>query len=247
MSESLLPPRSAQVSDVMHAATGVFRATLAQCMPLALGAILCLQLPNLYWLTTGKSLDLFGPRDAVFWVLTGAGFGGYQLLASLIMLRQGRIGMRRSVGERGELAAAVASWPRLVLATVLSDVVALLGLLALLAPGIFALVCFLVLRPVVLFERLDPLPTLQRCLQLIRPRWPQTCAAAVMALLTLVVCILAAVVLVGLLTAALGGLGAGAAATTALGSAIMLGLMAIAEVYFNALWLALYSLASSSA
>jgi len=247
MSESLLPPRSAEVSDVMDAAMRVFRATLPPCMPLALGAILCMQLANMYWLSTGKPLDLFGPRDALFWTLTVAGFGGYQLLAALIMLRQGRVALQRSVGERGELQAAVMSWPRLVLATILSDVVALLGLLALVAPGLFALVCFLVLRPVVLFERLDPLPTLQRCVQLIRPRWPKTCAAAVIALLTLVVCTLAAVVAVGLLSGALSGLGASVAATTALGSAIMLGLMAIAEVYFNALWLALYSVASSSA
>ena len=52
-------------------------------------AILLVALPNFYWLTKGKPLDvLHPPVDNSFWVLAAVGFAGYELLAAALMVRQ---------------------------------------------------------------------------------------------------------------------------------------------------------------
>ena len=56
MPEFKVPPRSASVSDLLEAATGVFRMTLAKTLPLGMFAILLVALPNFYWLAKGKPL-----------------------------------------------------------------------------------------------------------------------------------------------------------------------------------------------
>jgi hypothetical protein len=247
MSASLLPPRSAEVADIMDATMRVFRATLPKCLPLAMASILLAQLASLYALVTGKSPDLLQPHDATFWTLFVIGFMAWQLLAAIIMLRQRSIATGRLPELQDELRAALQRWPLLVLTAVLSGAVMALGFLLLIVPGIYAFVCFLLLRPVVLFEQPEPLRALERCLRLVRPRWLKFCAAAVMGTLIVAVCTLAAVAALSLLAALLAGSGVKAAAVNAVGAAVLLGVLSVAAVYFSALWLALYSAASSSA
>jgi hypothetical protein len=247
MSASLLPPRSAEVSDIMDAAMRVFRATLPKCLPIAMLAILLVQLASLYWMSTGKPQGILQPRDATFWILFVLGFVAWQLLAAIIMLRQRSMVAGQVPDLPGEWRQALPRWPLLVVTAVLSGALMSLGLIALLVPGIFVFVCFLLLRPVVLFEKVDPLRALERCIRLVRPRWLKFCAAALIGSLIVVVCTFAAIVGLSLLVALLGGIGVKAAGVNALGAACVLGLLAVAAVYFSALWLALYSLASSSA
>jgi hypothetical protein len=247
MSAPLLPPRSAEVADIMAAAMQVFRATLPKCLPLAMLSILLAQLASLYALATGKSPDLLKPHDATFWVLFIMGFATWQLLAAIIMLRQRSMLAGRPPGLKDEWRAAFQRWPLLFLSAMLSGLVMSLGFVLLIAPGIYAFICFLLLRPVVLFEKVDAAQALHRCFRLVRPRWPKFFAAALIGTLIVVVCTLAAVAAMSLLTSLLGGLGIQAAAINALGAAVLLGVLSVAAVYFSALWLALYSVASSSA
>ncbi len=247
MSASLLPPRSAEVGDIMAATMRVFRTTLPKCLPIAMLAILLVQLASLYWMSTGKPQGMFQPRDATFWILFVLGFVAWQLLAAIIMLRQRSMVAGRVPDLHSEWQLALPRWPLLLVTAVLSGAAMSLGLIALLVPGIYLFVCFLLLRPVVLFEKVDPLRALERCIRLVRPRWIKFCAAAVIGTLMVVVCTLAAIAGLSLLVALLGGIGVKAAGVNALGAACVLGLLAVAAVYFSALWLALYSLASSSA
>lgn len=247
MSASLLPPRSAEVADIMEAAKQVFRATLPKCLPLAMLSILMAQMAALQALATGKSPDLFKPHDDTFWTLFALGFIAWQLLAGVIMLRQRALISGRAADLMGELTLALRRWPLLVLTAVLSGMVMSLGFLLLIVPGIFAFVCFLLLRPVVLFEPVGPLRALVRCMELTRPRWMKTCAVAVMGMLIVVVCTLAAVAALSLLASLLGTLGIKPAGINAIGAAVLLGVLSVASVYFSALWLSLYSAASSSA
>jgi hypothetical protein len=225
----------------------VFRATLPKCLPIAMLAILMVQLASLYWMSTGKPQGMFQPRDATFWILFVLGFVAWQLLAAIIMLRQRSMVAGQVPDLPGEWRQALPRWPLLVVTAVLSGALMSLGLIALLVPGIFVFVCFLLLRPVVLFEKVDPLRALERCIRLVRPRWLKFCAAALIGSLIVVVCTFAAIVGLSLLVALLGGIGVKAAGVNALGAAGVLGVLAVAVVYFSALWLALYSLASSSA
>ena len=241
-------PRSASVSELMDAATQVFRRTLAKSLPVAMFAILLAALPNLYWQTTGKPMDLLHPPlDRNFWLLTAVGFAGYQCLAAVLMLRQRAILGRGAPDLQREFMAALARWPMLLLTAILAGIVIFAGALALFVPGVFALVCFLVLRPVVLFETLEPLPALVRCLRLIKPIWTKTMAAALIAALIFVVCAVAAAASLGIVQAVFVAAGAQPAAMSAFASACGLGVQAVALVYFNSLWLVLYSAASSSA
>jgi hypothetical protein len=248
MPEFKLPARTASVSELLDAATAVFRMTLAKTLPAGLFAILLAALPNMYWLTTGKPVDLLHPpRDAKFWALTAVGFAAYQLLAAVLMLRQRAMLRGGAPDLHLEFAAALARWPMLLLTAVLAGLAVFAGALALLVPGLFALLCFLLLRPVVLFEALDPVRSLGRCVSLVRPLWTKVLASAIIAALVFVVCVIAVAAVLGIVQAVLIALGVQPAPLSAFAAACELGVQAVALVYFNALWLVLYSAASSSA
>jgi hypothetical protein len=248
MPEFKVPPRSASVSDLLEAATGVFRLTLAKTLPAGMFAILLVALPNFYWLAKGKPLDILHPPvDTPFWVLAGVGFAGYELLAAALMLRQRALLSARAPDLRRELTAALARWPMLVVTAVLAWLLVFAGFVALILPGVYAAVCLLLLRPVVLFDARDPWQSLGRCFGLARPMWIKILASAVIAALVFLVCAIAAAACLGILESLLTLAGVQPAALSAFAAACGLGVQAVALVYFNALWLVLYSTASSSA
>jgi hypothetical protein len=248
MPDVKLPSRSASVSDLLEAATVVFRRTLAKGLPIALFAILLAALPNLYLLASGKPLELLHlPLDARFWVLAAVGFCGYQLLAAVLMLRQRALlgGMLPDFGR--ELAALRTRAPVLLASALLMGMLVFAGFMALVVPGVVALVCLLLLRPVVLFERVDPLQALQRCFRLAWPPWVRLFASTLIAVLVFVVCAVAAAACLGILQSVLLLAGISPSVMSAFAAACGLGIQAVALVYFNSLWLVFYSSASSSA
>lgn len=248
MPEFKAPPRSASVSDLLEAATGVFRMTLAKTLPAGMFASLLLALPNFYWQTKGKPLDvLHPPVDARFWVLAAGGFAGYEFLAAALMVRQRELLNGRAPNLKFDLAKSLARWPVLVISAVLAWLLVFAGFVALIAPGVFAAVCLLLLRPVVLFEGRDPWQSLSRCFALARPMWIKTLASAVIAWLIFVICVVAAGACLGILDSVLTLTGVQSGALSAFAAACLLGVQAVALVYFNALWLVLYSTANSSA
>jgi hypothetical protein len=248
MPQLKLPPLSASVSDLLDAATTVFRMTLAKGMPVALFAMLLAALPDVYWMTTGKPMDFrHPPLDPMFWALTLVGLLCYQFLAAILMLRQ-RAVMGGGVPDlQHEATAALRRWPMLIITYVLGGIAVFAGMLLLIGPGVFLLVCFLLMRPVVLFESAGPVQMLVRCVRLVRGAWAKVLAAAVIAGLIFVVCVIAAAACLGIVQAVAVGLGASPAAMKAFAAACELGVQAVALVYFSALWLVLYSAASSSA
>jgi hypothetical protein len=248
MPEFSVPPPSASVSDLLEAATRVFRMTLAKTLPLGMFAILLMALPNFYWLTTGKPLDvLHPPVDTKFWTLAALGFVGYELLAGALMVRQRELLRGRAPDLQADLGAAVARWLPLVISALLAWLLVFVGLLALIVPGVFIAVCLLLLRPVVLFEARDPLQAIGRSFRLVRPLWIKVLACGVIASLIFMICAFAAAACLGILESVLILAGLQPAALSALAAACGLGVQAVALVYFNALWLVLYSTASSSA
>ena len=248
MPQFKMPPRTASVSDLLEAATGLFRITLAKSLPAGMFAILLMALPNYYWLTQGKPLDLLHPPvDTPFWVLSAVGLAGYELLAAVLMLRQRQLLSGRAPNLRQELITALGRWPMLVVTVVLAWLLVCVGFFLLIVPGLFAAVCLLLLRPVVLFDARGPLQSLSRCFSLARPMWIKVLASALIAALIFVVCALAAAACLGILESLLTLAGVPPAALSAFAAACVLGVEAVALVYFNALWLVLYSTASSSA
>jgi hypothetical protein len=248
MPQLKLPPPTASVSDLLDAATAVFRMTLAKALPVALFATLLGGLSAMYWQTTGKPFDfLHPPLDPRFWMLAAVGIVGYLLLNAIVMLRQRAMMGGAAPDLSREASAALQRWPMLIATYILSVAAIFAGCLLLVIPGIYLGVCLLLLQPVVLFESTGPVQALVRCVRLVRPHWPRVMAAAVIAGLIFLICTIAAGACLGVLQAVVTAFGVQPAAFSAFSTACQLGVEAVALVYFNALWLVLYSAASSSA
>jgi hypothetical protein len=133
MSRALyLPPRPLSVGEVIDLAFRIFRATLIKCLPYGVLVVIAGQLPNLYDIATGRPLREFGGPDAVWWVIDVLG----ALLAlvpwNATVLHQYAVAAGRPAAAALALREALRRSPR----------VALLGILAVAAIGILALLPF---------------------------------------------------------------------------------------------------------
>ncbi len=118
------------------------------------------------------------------------------------------------------------------------------GLLALILPGVFLMVCYLALLPVVMFEGLGPVAAVLRSVQLMRPLWWKALASCVIIMLLFVIGALVVAAVIGVIAELLSGNGAAFAAVE---TAITVAFSALFFVYLSALMLVLHSAASSSA
>jgi hypothetical protein len=237
-----LPSSSASVSDLLEAATRVFRATLLKCMPLTIIGTLFSQLPNAYWIMSGHSLRSRPTHDPTFTALDLVGLLFYLWFVSAAMLRQ-RALLEGAVPTLHELRTALALLPGLLLTVLLALLGLFVGLLLLLVPGLFLLVCFLVLTPVVLFERRTGYAALRRCVELIRPIWWKTCAVYVIATLVAFICLMLVFLLLGVVILVAGG----GAVIQALATTVVLVALTMTVVFSSAVMIVLHSAASSSA
>jgi hypothetical protein len=144
-------PNGARVSDLLQTAAGLFRASLLKCLPLAMIAMLGASLPNIYWNATGHPVSLFGPYDTNFRVLSLVGIAIASWLFGAMMLRQRAVVLGAPLLLGAELQASLSRLPVVLVGTLLAVVSVNLGLLLLLVPGLYLVVCYLVLLPVILF------------------------------------------------------------------------------------------------
>jgi hypothetical protein len=239
------PPRpDASVSDLLNAATQLFRATLLKCLPFAMMAVLCLEIPNLYWVASGHTLTFGLPSDTGYWLLAYPASAVTVFIVSAMMLRQRAFASGATIDSAAELAAAARRLPGILLGWILAQLSLFVGFTLLILPGIFLLVCYLVLLPVLLFENLNPYAALLRSVQLMRPHWWKALATLVIAVLVVLICTLAAAAVLSIVAALLGGQGS---VVQAIVAAVTIGIWAIGCVFLSALALTLHSAASSSA
>jgi hypothetical protein len=245
MTASNAPRRGQSVAQLLHTAIAVFRATLLKCLPFAMIAVLCAEAPNFYWLAAGHSLEHGLPADPTYWWLAFAFSAVALYIFSAMMLRQVYFSGGFAVDARQEFMLAARRLPTLLTAWILMQVSLFVGLVVLIVPGVFLFVCYLVLLPVILLEgQRNPLLALQRCVMLVLPNWWRICAAFIIALFTMFVCVLVVAALLQILAQMLAGSGSMFQAIFAAGS-IAIG--AAAFVFFSALALAVHSSANSSA
>jgi hypothetical protein len=256
MSPWMPPSHSASVRELLEAALLLFRATLLKCLPLGMLAVLCAQLPNLYWRAEGHPISLTPPDDPTYVVLTLAGLAPALLLIGTMMLRQRAVAMGAPLALASELATVLRRLPVLyltallamlsvvLLAALLASFSMVLGICALIVPGLFLLVCDMVLMPVVLFEQAGPVTALLRCIRLVRPIWWKSCATFVFAVLFLGVC---ALVLAAALSLIEGVLLVNGPVLDAIAESTSIALGAMLWCFLSVLALVLHSAASSSA
>lgn len=240
------PVRGVDVSEWLQRAVLLFRVTLLKCLPLATIALLCSDMPYFYWVLTGHDLAHGLPTDPTYWVLYAIAVVLVLYIGSAVMLQQRSVALGVPFTAGTALAAAARRLPMLVLTWVLAQLSLAVGFLMLIVPGIFLLVCYLVvLGPVVLFERHNPYMALVRSVLLVRTHWWKMCAALVITLVVMLAGVLIVAAVLNILATLLDGQGPAFEAIFATGSLVV---GAVALVFFSALMLTLHSaLASSSA
>jgi hypothetical protein len=237
-------PPIASVSVLLERATRLLRVTLLKCLPFAMIATLCLNAPNYYWRASGHTLEHGLPQDPRYWLLVLIADAVSLYIFSAMMLRQLTFSGGGAVEAIGELIAAARRLPVVLLAWLLLQLSLFAGVLLLLLPAIFLLVCYVVWLPVALFERRNPYAVLVRCVQLVRPHWWKFAATAVIALLAVMVCILVVGALLNIVAELFAGQGP---AFEAIVDAGMVAIGGMFVVFLSALSLTLHSAASSSA
>jgi len=237
----LLPPRSASVSDLLEAASRLFKATLPKVLPLMLIGVLCGEAANIFWLAQGHTLAAL-PHDPTYVALRIVGGIIYVALVAAAMLRQRRLA-RGGAASESELRQALRRLPVLLLALVLAAFSVAAGFMMLVLPGIFLIVCYSVLWPLVLFEGMGPYQALVQSVERVRPFWWKACAAFVIAVLVIFVWIFGLGAALGILRTVF----TDSPAFRAMAAVGLLTAEAFMVSFFSALWVVLYSAASNSA
>jgi hypothetical protein len=252
-------PHGAGVGILLRTSLRLFQASLLKCLPLAMLAVLCASLPNIYWSASGHPISLLGPYDTIFRALSVFGMTLALWLFGALMLRQRALALGAGPLLGAELRASLRRLPVLLAGVLLANLSAVAVLLVVLAlvpgappaldalallPGVFLLVCYLVLLPVMLLDQAGPLAALARSIRIMQPLWWQALTALVIAVL---LSFFGALIFAAVLGVAADMLDGNGAAMKAVVNAGVVGFYALFVVYLSALQLVLHSAASNSA
>jgi len=125
------PPRPQSVGEILDSAFRIFRATLLKCLPYATVAVIASQLPNIYYLASGRGVARIPGliRDPVWWTLYVLGYLIAVVMWSAVLLRQYAIATGRPVATGAELATGLRRIPGMVLLGVLTALAVVVWLL----------------------------------------------------------------------------------------------------------------------
>jgi hypothetical protein len=244
MTASRPPPGGASVSDLLATAAQLFRASLLKCLPMGMVAVLCAQAANIYWKASGHVLSFTADYDSNYQLLAVTGVAVELWLLGAMMLRQRAVVLGAPILSGAELRAALRRLPVILASVLLAGFSVVIGLLALILPGVFLMVCYLVLLPVVLFDGLGPYAAVLRSVHLMRPLWWKALAACV---ITMLLFLISGIVVASIIAVIAELLAGHSAAFAAVETAITVGFGALFFVFLSALMLVIHSAASSSA
>src|SRR5437660_12404168 len=107
------PPRPQSVGEILDSAFRIFRATLVQCLPYAIAAVIAGQLPNIYYLVSGRNMlqGLAGLRDPVWVTLYLPGYVIAIVPWSAVLLRPYALSPGHPGGTSSEASTAVRRAP----------------------------------------------------------------------------------------------------------------------------------------
>jgi hypothetical protein len=142
MATSLYPPqRPLSIGELVDMAFRIYRATVVKCLPYALLAVIAGQLPNIYYLLSGRGLaqSIFASsRDPMWLSLYVVGSLAGLVLWSAMLLRQYALATGGEAATGEELGAALMRLPYM----------AILGILSVVAIGWWFLLGFLFSQPI---------------------------------------------------------------------------------------------------
>src|SRR6266699_970631 len=116
------PPRPQSVGEILDSAFRIFRATLVKCLPYAIAAVIAGQLPNIYYLVSGRNMlqGLAGFRDPVWLTLYILSYVIAIVLWSSVLLRQYALSTGHPAETSSELSTAVRRVPAMALLGILT-------------------------------------------------------------------------------------------------------------------------------
>ena len=126
------PPRPQSVGEILDSAFRIFRGTLLKCLPYATIAVIASQLPNIYYLATGRGALARIPgliRDPVWWTLYILGYLIAVVLWNAVLLRQYAIATGQPVETSAELATALRRVPGVLLFWILTTLAVVVWIL----------------------------------------------------------------------------------------------------------------------
>src|SRR6202034_2535474 len=126
------PQRPLSIGEIVDAAFRIFLATVVKCLPYALVAVVAEQLPNIYYIVTGRGvlLAMFTAVKDPRWLLfDGIGLAIAMFLCSAMLLRQRALVTGGAAALAPELTAVLRRAPALMLLVVLWVAVVLACLL----------------------------------------------------------------------------------------------------------------------
>jgi hypothetical protein len=201
---SLYPPsRPQSIGEVLESGFRLFRATLGHCLPYGALLVIASELGNFYDLFSGRlppaTLEHALDHDRTWWTWYGIGFAIMLLLWAALLLRQDALARRRPISMRAELRAALWKFPQLLALTLLAWAGITLGLLLLVAPGLYLAVALAFGAPALLIGGAGgPVRALVESARLVRGEWRRTALLIVLVILTTLAAYL---LLVAILTA----------------------------------------------
>ncbi len=127
MTDILYPPaRPQSVGEILDSAFRIFRATLLKCLPYAIIAVIAGQLPNIYYLASGRSmLPVAQGRDMWWLTLYAVGYLIAIVLWSAVLLRQYALATGHAAETASELSTAVRRFPAMLLLGLLTGLAVL--------------------------------------------------------------------------------------------------------------------------
>ncbi len=198
---ALYPPsRPQSIGEVLDSGLRLFRATLGHCLPYGALLVIAGELGNLNELFSGRVPTATLEHDATWWTWYGVGLAITLLLWGALLKRQDALGRRRPISMRAELAASGRQFPQLLALTLIAWAGIALGLLVLVAPGLYLAVALAFGAPALLVGGTSgALQALAESARLVRGVWWRT---ALLLVLVLLITLAAYAVLVAILTAA---------------------------------------------
>ncbi|MGH8140862.1 MAG: hypothetical protein ACREVV_22050 [Steroidobacteraceae bacterium] len=105
------PSRPQSIGEVLDAAFRIFRATLLRCLPYGVLAMVAGQLPNIYYVVTGRPPGQFGRGDPVWWGLYAIGAFFAIAFFNVIVIRQAAVASGSRPVARTELLVGLRKAP----------------------------------------------------------------------------------------------------------------------------------------
>jgi len=166
--------RPASAGEVLDAGFLLFRRTVLACLPWSLLAVVAGNLPTAYQLLSGQRLELWAPKDPLWWLLICGAALANLWVWTFIVRRQ--LGVARAAPRpfMTDAVAALRRLPHSLGLVVGAMTLVLVGMLLLVAPGVYLGIALWPSLTVLTAEEGGIRATYDRSLQLVRHNWWHT-------------------------------------------------------------------------